>query len=102
MCAAFQLLLFNEGGVIIGGHFQRPCVRALMRVVRAGAKRVQHVHSVVARVLIQQTLLLLVALLPQEGIDAKAAAFFGPAQLANLVTLLHTLIRAIDHRARGT
>ena len=63
-----------------------------MRVVRARAKRVQHIHSVVARILIQQALLLLMALLPQEGIDAEPAAFFGSTQVADLIALLDALI----------
>ena len=73
-----------------------------MRVVRAGAERVQHIHRVVARILIQQALLLLMALLPKECIDAEPAAFFGSTQVADLVALLDALIRAIDHGARCT
>ena len=72
-----------------------------MRVVRAGAERVQHIHRVVARILIQQALLLM-ALLPQEGIYAEPSAFFGSAQVADLVALLDALIRAIDHGALCT
>ena len=51
-----------------------------------------------ARILIQQTLLLLMTLLPQEGIDAEPTAFFGATQVDDLVAaLLDALVRAVDH-----
>ena len=101
MFAAFQ---FNHGVILdmLRGHHQRPRARALMRVIRAGSKRVQYVHGVVTRILVQQTLLLLVALLPQEGINAEPVAFFGSAQITDLIAFLDALIRAIDHGARCT
>ena len=97
---------------ILGMNGERPWAWALvvmvlmmMMVVRCGTERVQHVHRVMTGVLIQQALLLLVALLPQERIDTEAACcpFLWIGEIYNLVSaLFYSLVGAVDHGALGT